>query len=516
MPENPTILEHAFNVRLDMLLDANTYTMVPLPKPDWYEWQPFAFEPLPPLWYSDPQNNTPPWYPQGAGLPPEMPLWFSYFTAKNLVYPPTHPPLDVYPPPLPPPLAPPTLYDKTFFEELCCIGFNPDTSECEAIIRVKKCYAYGGYRPINVSPVPTSTCDYGSFESVGFWLQIVDENCIAQGDFVFLGEKSVRVYDIRREADCEVLHYSVKLALPPTQVQRIHEIVACSDSRKIALLHAVLGWNQTISAANFGSANVPWGNDLTVPVQLVKSNRFGQWKTLQNNSEVQATHAILMRNGKVLYYPGEDMRVFDYRNNIITRTNNNMLDIPRPMLSFWVPDATTSALNTLMTINTTQHLPEFRRDLDDFRTVFGETTNPPYNAAPYTTPPYYTQRLYQHNRNYFCSGHTVLGNGQILVVGGHDIVPTDGAHGDAGHQLGIKSVALFDPASGVWQNLSPTLRHGRWYPSVLPLGDGTVFIMSGHPDDAEILLNKDDFDLQTRVNTPNSPGRVREGSGTPL
>jgi galactose oxidase len=74
--------------------------------------------------------------------------------------------------------------------------------------------------------------------------------------------------------------------------------------------------------------------------------------------------------------------------------------------------------------------------------------------------------------NLFCSGHTFLPNGTLMVVGGHW---QDG--------MGIDQVSVFDPfstkgAGGEWIPMPPMGR-GRWYPSAISLPNGNVLVVSG-------------------------------------
>lgn len=68
----------------------------------------------------------------------------------------------------------------------------------------------------------------------------------------------------------------------------------------------------------------------------------------------------------------------------------------------------------------------------------------------------------------FCSGHTLLADGRILVAGGHSGV--DGK--------GILSSELYDPVSNSWQ-AGPDMRNGRWYPTNTTLASGEVLTISG-------------------------------------
>ena len=69
--------------------------------------------------------------------------------------------------------------------------------------------------------------------------------------------------------------------------------------------------------------------------------------------------------------------------------------------------------------------------------------------------------------NLFCSGHSLLADGTLLVVGGHF---RDG--------FGIDQASLYHHDRNEWQAL-PTVRHGRWYPTVVALADGGAVVLSG-------------------------------------
>jgi len=69
--------------------------------------------------------------------------------------------------------------------------------------------------------------------------------------------------------------------------------------------------------------------------------------------------------------------------------------------------------------------------------------------------------------NLFCSGHTFLADGRLLVVGGHI---KDGE--------GEPRAALFNPATATWSPL-PNMNAGRWYPTAVTLSDGQVLVSSG-------------------------------------
>jgi hypothetical protein len=72
-------------------------------------------------------------------------------------------------------------------------------------------------------------------------------------------------------------------------------------------------------------------------------------------------------------------------------------------------------------------------------------------------------------QNIFCSGHTVLADGRVLVMGG-----TRPGYFFAGEDTSF----LFDPWTETWSQ-GPRMNTGRWYPTPVLLGDGRVAVFSG-------------------------------------
>jgi hypothetical protein len=69
----------------------------------------------------------------------------------------------------------------------------------------------------------------------------------------------------------------------------------------------------------------------------------------------------------------------------------------------------------------------------------------------------------------FCNGMVILPDGRPFVVGG--TLAYDPFHGYA-------NTAAYDPSTGQFTDLE-RMAHGRWYPTVTTLGDGTVMAFSG-------------------------------------
>jgi Domain of unknown function (DUF1929)/Divergent InlB B-repeat domain len=72
------------------------------------------------------------------------------------------------------------------------------------------------------------------------------------------------------------------------------------------------------------------------------------------------------------------------------------------------------------------------------------------------------------NCELFCSGHTFLSDGSLLVAGGHNEALGDGN--------GLAQASRFDGTS--W-SATGSMAYGRWYPTLVTLGDGSVVAMSG-------------------------------------
>ena len=69
----------------------------------------------------------------------------------------------------------------------------------------------------------------------------------------------------------------------------------------------------------------------------------------------------------------------------------------------------------------------------------------------------------------FCNGMVLLQDGRALVDGG--TIQYDPFYGQP-------KVAAFDPATNTFTDIQ-SMAHGRWYPTVLTLGDGRVMVLSG-------------------------------------
>ncbi|KAG9285305.1 hypothetical protein G9A89_001439 [Geosiphon pyriformis] len=86
------------------------------------------------------------------------------------------------------------------------------------------------------------------------------------------------------------------------------------------------------------------------------------------------------------------------------------------------------------------------------------------------------------NTNSFCSGGSFLGNGQLVESGGGEKTG-----GKAQSDVGFQALRLFNPCTDNtcdWQENVNGLDSYRWYPTMLSLPDGRVFILGGSTEAA--------------------------------
>jgi hypothetical protein len=164
-------------------------------------------------------------------------------------------------------------------------------------------------------------------------------------------------------------------------------------------------------------------------VGLVGSPPDMPWNLSPNDSEILAIHAALLPNGKILYFGGDQHFEGGLNSGDIQNTR------------FFVADGT-------------------------------------IEPAPSPTT------------DVFCSGHAFAGDGRLVVAGGTEEWGTehDPNHPHAGNFGGERACWMYYPRANEWRRIAdmhfeagrPT-GGGRWYPTVVTLGNGEVCAFSGHP-----------------------------------
>ncbi|HVR98060.1 MAG TPA: hypothetical protein VMW27_15690 [Thermoanaerobaculia bacterium] len=126
------------------------------------------------------------------------------------------------------------------YEELDCVGYNPQTRMLSGVITIKRNSGYSG-----------SLCEEGSTEYVGFW-------AFYGGAWHFLGNSQVRVHDLDAVSAGNPVRYAVfRGAHLPEQL--------CNDVRGIPL-RAILSWNVPPTGPDFDPV---WGNVVNTHVQPI-------------------------------------------------------------------------------------------------------------------------------------------------------------------------------------------------------------------------------------------------------
>src|SRR5690606_22901043 len=135
----------------------------------------------------------------------------------------------------------------TGFEELPCIGYNPDTEILTPIVRIKQQTGYGG-----------DACTDGSQEYVRFSLDYGD------GTSVDPGLAGFNIHDFPFK---DPLCYAVSIRIRPKRRS------CCDDKPVLPKVRAILSWN-TMPPPNMPNWHPVWGNRLERDIQIEPRNWF--------------------------------------------------------------------------------------------------------------------------------------------------------------------------------------------------------------------------------------------------
>jgi hypothetical protein len=128
------------------------------------------------------------------------------------------------------------------YEELKCVGFNPQMGRIEAVVHIKKDYGYKG-----------GVCSNGSPEYVRFFLSF--DNGATWED---LGSQSFKAFDISGK---KPLEYAVTQKVDQSKWRK-----RCSIEN-LPKLRAILSWNQ-LPPADDPDFSPVWGNVLNARIQI--------------------------------------------------------------------------------------------------------------------------------------------------------------------------------------------------------------------------------------------------------
>jgi len=129
----------------------------------------------------------------------------------------------------------------------------------------------------------------------------------------------------------------------------------------------------------------------------------------------------------------------------------------------------------------------------------------------------------------FCSPLVQLADGTVLAAGGTKYYlepgvtdPTTGKSYGVSELQGLKATRIFDPKQNTWENLpgSSDMHYGRWYPTLVTLPTGNVFVASGvtklikpvyddgrqMTDSGRNVVETETFDLASKTWTVNHGG----------
>ncbi len=79
--------------------------------------------------------------------------------------------------------------------------------------------------------------------------------------------------------------------------------------------------------------------------------------------------------------------------------------------------------------------------------------------------------------NLFCTGHSFLADGSLLVAGG------------AGFPKNLNNASIYDAFTDTWES-QPNMNDGRFYPTNTTLANGDVLVLSGLRNDNLTNLNR--------------------------
>lgn len=158
-------------------------------------------------------------------------------------------------------------------------------------------------------------------------------------------------------------------------------------------------------------------------------SRDGQWELLSFHSGVVAVHAALLSTGRVLFFAGSGSSANRF-------ASPDFGNVAKGIFTSVVWDPQAQPPNNFFHPNT----------------IFAA------DGRPF---------------DFFCGGDSFLPDGRLLSAGGTVAYNPYRGRADA---------TIFDPASQQWSFVAK-MTHGRWYPTLITLGDGRVLAATGLTED---------------------------------
>ncbi|PSB26698.1 galactose oxidase-like domain-containing protein [Stenomitos frigidus] len=187
----------------------------------------------------------------------------------------------------------------------------------------------------------------------------------------------------------------------------------------------------------------------------------GKWELLPFNSGVLAVHAALLPQGKVLFFAGSGSSAKRFASNDFGNEAKGI-----------------------------------------FTSVVWDPTVSPNSGTPNFTHPKTIRDGQGKPFDFFCGGDAFLADGRLLSAGG------------TSHYnpfMGRADATVFNLQTEQWSFIKP-MAHGRWYPTLIPLGDGRILATTGlneagnaHNQALEIYSDKTNT-WQTLQFAPGFPG----------
>src|SRR3954449_1078518 len=172
--------------------------------------------------------------------------------------------------------------------------------------------------------------------------------------------------------------------------------------------------------------------------------------------------SIVLANGHILYW-----------NNLEGTENIKINTVAE------AGDAAANSQSRLMTLG-----PDGATWATPAKSDGGGVSEPPEYALPGISDAGGADPNTANNGDLFCSDQVQLADGSILDAGGTNwyLEPRIPGTGFGVSELqGLHATRIFDPATNAWSWLGApgNMRYARWYPSLVTLANGNVFVASG-------------------------------------